>query len=467
MLTLAQVLTWVASGESDTQEFKRSTAELKSGMFTLAALLNHRGGRLFFGVDDSGRVMGQNVSDATLHDIAQEIRRIDPPAQPEITRVPVGDGNNHVIVVSVERGRNRPYTYNSRAYKRIGNTTSEMTRDEYNRMLIEGMHAEKRWETQPADGWTLDDLDASEITRTITEAIRHGRLEEPGTRDTRELLRGLGLLLDDGRLMRAALVLFGARKPIEQRMTQCLLRVARFRGNDRTEFIDNRQFYGNIFALQQHAERFLMDTLPIAGRVVPGKMEREDTPLYPYPALRETLANAFCHRDYSIGGGSVGVAVYDDRLEIISTGPLHFGLTPEALFAPHESLPWNPVIARTLYRRGVIETWGRGTLKVADSLAGAGLPRQEITENSGCVIVTFRPSRYIPPRRIARDVTERQQRILTVLANAKQGMALRDIASMLQFEKTPWVVREDLAVLKALGLAEIRGHGRGAIWRMQ
>ncbi len=75
-------------------------------------------------------------------------------------------------------------------------------------------------------------------------------------------------------------------------------------------------------------------------------------------ALREALANAFCHRDYSIGGGSVGVAIHQDRLEITSSGTLHFGLTAEKLFEPHESLPWNPLIAHVFYRRGIIETWG-------------------------------------------------------------------------------------------------------------
>ena len=49
-------------------------------------------------------------------------------------------------------------------------------------------------------------------------------------------------------------------------------------------------------------------------------MEREGTPLLPVEALREALANAFVHRDYAIGGGSVSVALYDDRLEIISIG---------------------------------------------------------------------------------------------------------------------------------------------------
>ena len=73
--------------------------------------------------------------------------------------------------------------------------------------------------------------------------------------------------------------------------------------------------------------------------------------------IREALANAFVHRDYSIGGGSVGVVVYDDRLEIWPAGQLHFGLTPDILFGPHESKPWNPMIASVFYRRGIIETW--------------------------------------------------------------------------------------------------------------
>ena len=84
-------------------------------------------------------------------------------------------------------------------------------------------------------------------------------------------------------------------------------------------------------------------------------MARIDEPLYPPLATREALAKALCNRDYAMGGGSIGLAVYDDRLEVTSPGPLHFGLTPDDLFSPHESRPWNPLIARTLYRRVIID----------------------------------------------------------------------------------------------------------------
>ena len=229
-------------------------------------------------------------------------------------------------------------------------------------------------------------------------------------------------------------------------------------------FLDNRQFHGNAFDLPLRAERFLRENLPVAGRVLPGLFERVDDPLYPPIALREALANAFCPRDYSIGGGSVAVAMYDDRLEVTSSGTLHFGLTAEALFQPHESLPWNPLIARVFYRRGVIESWGRGTLKIAELVQQAGLPRPEIEDAGGCVTVRLRPSRYVPPQRVAHDLSDRQQQVLAMLEANPGGMALREVRAGLRIEVQEWEVKEDLAMLKQLGLVETRGHGRGAAW---
>ena len=104
-----------------------------------------------------------------------------------------------------------------------------------------------------------------------------------------------------------------------------------------------------------------------------------------------------CQRDYSIGGGAVGVAVYDDRLEVTSAGRLHFGLTPEKLFEPYESLPWDPMIAHTFYRPRGHRRMGRGTLKMAEETAAAGLPPLEIEEGGGCVTVRFRHSWPLPP----------------------------------------------------------------------
>lgn len=367
--------------------------------------------------------------------------------------------------MSVPGGTSKPYSYRGIPYQRVGNSTVKMGGNEYQRILVERLHAQTRWENQSAKDWSVDALDHNQIVLTVEEAIRRGRMEDPETRNPLELLRGLNLLLRDGNLSRAAVVLFGISARIEAEYGQCMLRVAKFRGTTRTEFLDNRQFHGHAFELLRIGNRFLRENLPVAGRVLPGVFTRVDEPMYPLESLREAIANAICHRDYRIGGGSIAIGIYDDRLEVTSSGSLHFGLTPAALFAPHESLPWNPLIAGVFYRRGIIERWGRGTIRMAELAEKAGLPRPEIEDKGGCVTVRFTPGNYVPPRMVERSVSDRQRVILSLLNDAPAGLALREIVRMLgNGDDDLRRVRRDLGELRALGLAVTTGHGRGARW---
>jgi ATP-dependent DNA helicase RecG len=130
------------------------------------------------------------------------------------------------------------------------------------------------------------------------------------------------------KLLQAAVALYGKSKKLFSLYPQCSIRLARFRGNSRlSDFSDNRQYWGNAFDLLRRAETFLLDHMPIAGRIVDGKMRREDYPMYPPRAIREAIANAICHRDYTNHGGSVAMAMYNDHLEVINPGSFHFGFT--------------------------------------------------------------------------------------------------------------------------------------------
>jgi len=192
-MTMAELQAFASQGESESLEFKISTSEKHQALESLCGMLNHRGGVVLFGVEPSGRIVGQTISDRTLEDVSQEIQRIEPTVFPDLERIEVRPGH-HVICLNVSASPNRPYTYKNQAYKRVGNTSLKLSRDDYNRMLLERFHGERRWETEIADGWILADLETSEITRTIDEAIRRGRLADPGTRDPMELLLGLALL---------------------------------------------------------------------------------------------------------------------------------------------------------------------------------------------------------------------------------------------------------------------------------
>ena len=417
---------------------------------------------MLFGVTPDGRVIGQRVGNRTIEEVSAELQRIDPPAFPEIERTRVSS-NLEVILIRVSRGSSPPYQYKGTSFRRVGNTTRAMSTEEYNRMLLERMHKEHRWENQLLSGWKVEELDVVEIRNTVAEAVRIGRLNAPGSQEPEDLLRGLGLL-QEGNLFRAAAVLFGNLECLESEFPQCLLRVARFRGFDRSEFLDNRQFNGNAFTILRNAERFLRNTIPIASRFESGRMARIDEPLYPPLATREAIANAICHRDYAMIGGSIGLAVYDDRLEVTSTGPLHFGLTPNDLFFPHESRPWNPLIARTFYRCGIIEEWGRGTLRMADLATSAGLPRPEIEEYFDNVTVRFRPAEYVPLGQNARKLIDRQEVILALLDRVENGLPLREIHARLPSQTSKRQTRRALFALRKKGLVKSFGRGPAARW---
>lgn len=223
---------------------------------------------------------------------------------------------------------------------------------------------------------------------------------------------------------------------------------------------------GDTFQLLQRAQRFLRDHLPVAGRIVPDLFERLDDPLYPPAALREALANALCHRDYSIGGGAVSIAIYDDRLEISSTGVLPFDLTPDDLTRPHPSRPWNPLIAQVLYRRGIIEAWGRGTIKMAELTEQAGLVSPEFECSGGEVVVRFRPTRYVPPTRVGHDLGPLQRELLEVLARTGPA-SLKQVMGNLLSDTPERTVQDNLQMLRRLGLVDAAGKGRGARWMLK
>lgn len=61
------------------------------------------------------------------------------------------------------------------AYEKVLNTTRVMPRANYQRLLMESMHATQRWETLPAQGCEVDSLDTREIVLTLEESIRRGR----------------------------------------------------------------------------------------------------------------------------------------------------------------------------------------------------------------------------------------------------------------------------------------------------
>jgi ATP-dependent DNA helicase RecG len=161
-MNLKELKAIVAKGESEGVEFKRSTGQRTEAVKTVCALANGLGGFVLFGVGNKGEIVGQQVAATTLEDVANELRRIEPPIFPDIETVTL-KGRGTVIALRVPGGGG-PYSYDGRPYQRHGPTTRIMPRGIYEQRVMEKLHATSRWENQPVpSGVTIVDLDEDEI----------------------------------------------------------------------------------------------------------------------------------------------------------------------------------------------------------------------------------------------------------------------------------------------------------------
>ena len=127
---------------------------------------------------------------------------------------------------------------------------------------------------------------------------------------------------------------------------------------------------------------------------------------------------------------------------------------------------WNPLIAEVFYRRGIIERWGRGTLEIVNLTTQAGLKAPEWEETAGEVVVRFRPTRYVPPTRIAHDLSTLQREILAALAEIGPS-SLAQIRTAMATPTISRTLQANLTMLRSYELVEQTGRGRGARWMLK
>ena len=102
---------------------------------------------------------------------------------------------------------------------------------------------------------------------------------------------------------------------------------------------------------------------------------RQDVYEIPPDAIRELIINAMVHRSY-LDHGTIQVAVYDNRLEIISPGKLPMGQTMERMKEGYSKIR-NEALAHAFAYMNLIEHWGSGIPRIIDKVKSAGLREPE------------------------------------------------------------------------------------------
>jgi len=373
--------------ESQKVELKKSLSQLDEALKAICAFLNHKGGKVYFGVDDKGKIIGLEVTDKTLRKISQQIHsRIKPEIAPEIKEIKQ-EGKSTIEVI-IPEGANKPYFLNGIAYKRVGTENRIIPPDELKKIILE--QKQTRWDEEICDDATLKDIDEKAVRDFLEKAKRERNYEtQPGLK-LGNILEKLGLMIDN-KLTNAAILFFG--KNPQKFFPQAEVRCARFKGNDVTSpFIDMKIISGRLPEQIEKAEEFVLFNIKKAAWIEPGVARRIEKFEYPPEAIREAIVNAICHRDYR-SSGNVQIRIFDEKMEIWNPGTLPEGITVESLKKQHLSKPRNKSIAKLLFLTKHIEQWGSGTNKMVEVCIKEGLPEPEFIELKNDFYVTLTRSR--------------------------------------------------------------------------
>lgn len=415
-MTTTELQNLISQGEGQTLEFKRSPAEIDKAIQELTSFANTSGGTVLIGVSDKGKVIGVDPSETTKDQIANKITgNTDPVLHPKISLVKIED--KQILVIQVEESNNKPHLAFGKAYKRVGTTSPQMPRDEYDRLLLEKHKDELRFDNQPCKRASLEDIDEKKVRWFLTKAKIERNLDIDPQTPIKEALERLKLI-QDGNLTNAAILLFG--KNPQRFFLQAETRCARFKGIKPVKpFTDMKVFKGDIFNQVDQALSFVLDHTPMAVWLVPGQAAREEKYEYPPDAIREAIVNAVCHRDYKILS-NVQIRIFDDRIEIWGCGSLPEPLTPESLKVTHRSILRNPLIGNCFFLIKLIEQWGTGTNDIINMCLNWDIPEPKFEDVAGGLVVTFRKSKLTDEYLDSLRLNERQRKAIEFLKKNKE-----------------------------------------------
>lgn len=322
--------------ESSKVELKRELTD--SFLKTVSAFANYGGGKIVFGVSENGSVVGIVDPEKTRLQLEHKINDSISP-RPEFFLNTSSFEEKQIVELTVSKGKNAPYLYNGRAYKRSDTSSTPLDSNELRKLSLD------------SSSMTFDQLPSHEeelsfkvLERWLQETVGLKKLGD-------DSLRTLGLMKDDQYLRSAELL------ADTNQNAQSATIIVRF-GKTISEFMDRADLTYQSLLSQYQGAMEMFDKWYQSYEAVDGFL-RVPRIQIPRDAYREAVANALIHRRYD-QGGAVQVAMYEDRVEVTSPGGLPEGVSETAYLYSQISIPRNLVLAEVFHRLHLIEKFGTG-----------------------------------------------------------------------------------------------------------
>lgn len=368
-MTKSELLEIIASGENSGVEFKRDDLQNHDLAKELVAFLNFEGGQVLLGVEDDGNIAGltrDNVEEWVMNVCRDKIRPVVIPFF-EITRN-VERGKD-VAVVRVERGFDaHSMWHNNRDYYyiRVGSQTRDPSKEELSRLFQQ--RGTFRADLRPVSGATLKDLDRRRLKDYFGRVRQQDVPEDRDEAGWQTLLINTEIMIEEG-VSLSGMLLFG--KSPNRFLPQAGIDAVAFPGTEKDYAARERKALrgpmtslmnddGDLLeaGLVEQALEFVRRNTPVTAVLEDGA-RRVEKPTYPNEVIREAVVNALIHRDYLLANTDIELAIYEDRLEVISPGRLPNGITPERMRAGTRASR-NQLLKDVMRDYGYLEHMGMG-----------------------------------------------------------------------------------------------------------
>ena len=409
----------------------------------ICGFANAKGGKIFIGKNDKGEVVGINNSKRLMDDIPNKIQT----HLGIICDVNLHDFKDKYYIEIDVKPYDVPISYQGKYHIRSGSTKQELKGNALNEFLLK--KAGKTWDDIVESRADISDIDISAIEafkKGATISKRLPFIEKEN--DVERILDNL-LLLENKQLKRSAILLFG-KNPCRF-FINAYVKIGRFGKTDDDlkfqEIVEENAYQLADRTLEVLDRKFLVSPISYKG------LQRVEGWEYPYEAIRETILNAIVHRDYM--GAPIQISVYDDKLMVWNEGSLPDDMTVEDLKRKHSSRPHNPILAGVFFKGGLIEAWGRGTIKIINECKKAGLREPLIESTSGGICVTiFKSVEKDSAGTFPKDLNERQVKAVEFVK--ENGRITNGIYQKLTDVSKKTATR-DLKQLVDLGILKVKG----------
>jgi ATP-dependent DNA helicase RecG len=359
--------------ESETLDFKQPADDKRETIRILVdaaiCLANLHGGSIVLGVDDD--VAGPEAivgTDLSTEMIRERIYALTRPAM-VVSALEHEHEGRRLAIVNVTEGMEMVSDTRGRSSRRHGSACIPLTISQAATLNDDRRRFD--WSAEPSD---MSFADVSE--RAVGDARSRLRRFDDERRAlaeaaTEDLLGDLGLIRD-GRLLRAAEILFCAR-PSHPPIAYVARSTAG--GEVRSEY---RAVEPSLIAYRDVLQRITENASSTFVTLPDGQqLQLRDFPLV---AVREALSNALLHRDYK-QPDSIHVDHSPNVLSVLSPGPLVVGVTPANILHV-SSKPRNALLARVTHQLGLAEELSRGVDRMYREMIKLGKHPPEITDEA-------------------------------------------------------------------------------------